>query len=56
LLINSAGPEPAAQLVDQVNIYLKDSQEYSRFFRSVIGSHRDKHWVEDLIQTGMVAD
>lgn len=47
-LIRLAGNQPA--VVDQLKDYLSESHEYSSFFRSVIGTHRDKPWVEALIE------
>jgi uncharacterized protein (TIGR02646 family) len=46
----SLSPDPPPQnIVDVLKQYLSPDREYSRFFRSAIGTHRDKHWVEELL-------
>jgi hypothetical protein len=46
----SLAPDPPPQdILDVLTPYLSPNREYSRFFRSAIGTHRDKQWVEDLL-------
>lgn len=43
-------PDPAQKEVQDVLApYLSCNQEYSRFFRSAIGTHRDKAWVQNIL-------
>jgi uncharacterized protein (TIGR02646 family) len=42
---NNANPA----VITELNKYLSYDHEYSSFFRSVIGTHRDKAWVEALL-------
>lgn len=42
---NTANPAVAAEL----SKYISNDHEYSSFFRSAIGTHRDKAWVEALL-------
>ncbi len=46
-LIRLAGHQP--EVVDHLRRHLSVEHEYSSFFRSAIGSHRDKAWVEALL-------
>lgn len=45
-LIKFGGDRP--EVIDQLKKHLSDKQEYSSFFRSAIGTHRDKPWVDGL--------
>jgi len=49
LLVKLAGDVPAPEVETYVSRYLDQDQEYSRFFRSAVGTHRDKQWVEALL-------
>lgn len=49
LLIKASGHAPSAEVQTHVDQYLDENQEYARFFRSVIGTHRDKPWIEALL-------
>jgi uncharacterized protein (TIGR02646 family) len=49
LLLKYAGSAPPADVAAHVSRYLDDDQEYSCFFRSAIGTHRDKQWIEALL-------
>jgi uncharacterized protein (TIGR02646 family) len=49
ILINLVPAAPTQAVIDCLHSYLSPSQEYSRFFRSVIGAHRDKSWVANLL-------
>jgi uncharacterized protein (TIGR02646 family) len=42
---NTSNPE----VTSEINKYLSHDHEYSSFFRSAIGTHRDKAWVEALL-------
>lgn len=46
-LIRLAGNQPS--VVTHLQEHLSNDQEYSSFFRSAIGTHRDKAWVEALL-------
>jgi len=46
-LIRLAGHHPV--VVARLQEHLANNQEYSSFFRSAIGTHRDKAWVEALL-------
>ncbi len=46
-LISLAGNQPA--VVDRIQERLSPEHEYSSFFRSSIGTHRDKPWIEALL-------
>jgi hypothetical protein len=46
-LIRLAGNNP--EVVNQLQEHLSDSHEYSSYFKSAIGTHRDKLWVEALL-------
>lgn len=46
-LIRLAGNEPS--VVTHLQEHLSNDHEYSSFFRSAIGTHRDKAWVEALL-------
>ncbi|WP_413123056.1 hypothetical protein [Burkholderia orbicola] len=46
-LIRIAGNHPA--VVARLQEHLSMDHEYSSFFRSAIGAHRDKAWVEALL-------
>ncbi|MES0156017.1 hypothetical protein NKJ81_20800 [Mesorhizobium sp. M0018] len=46
-LIHLGGNRP--EVVDHLEQHLSGGQEYSSFFRSAIGTHRDKPWVESLL-------
>lgn len=46
-LIRLAGNQPA--VVTHLQEHLSTEHEYSSFFRSAIGTHRDKAWVEALL-------
>lgn len=50
-LISLADNQPAAvaQISQHISEHLSQDNEYSSFFRSVIGSHREKPWVEALL-------
>ncbi len=48
-LIKAIGNTATPEVVAELNNYLGDDHEYSRFFRSAIGTHRDKAWVEALL-------
>lgn len=45
-LIQLAGDAP--EVIDQLKKHLSDDQEYSSFYRSAIGTHRDKPWINRL--------
>lgn len=49
LLINAVTNLPSAEVHACVSGFLNDDQEYSSFFRSAIGTHRDKQWIEALL-------
>lgn len=50
LAVIKLAPDPAPQFaIDALAPYLSPDSEYSRFFRSAIGAHRDKAWVENLL-------
>lgn len=49
LLVKLAGEAPPPEVMTHVSRYLDQDQEYSRFFRSVVGTHRDKQWIEALL-------
>lgn len=46
-LIRLAGNHP--DVVERLREHLSTAQEYSSFFRSAIGTHRDKAWLEALL-------
>lgn len=46
-LIRLAGNQPL--VVTHLQEHLTDDHEYSSFFRSAIGTHRDKNWVEAIL-------
>lgn len=47
VLIRHAGNQP--EVVSLLQQHLSENHEYSSFFRSAIGSHRDKAWVDALL-------
>ena len=49
LLVKLAGEAPPPEVTTHVSRFLDQDQEYSRFFRSVVGTHRDKQWIEALL-------
>jgi hypothetical protein len=49
LLVKLAGNAPSADVEAHIRRFLNEAQEYSRFFRSAIGTHRDKQWIEALL-------
>ncbi|HET6432556.1 hypothetical protein [Dyella sp.] len=49
LLLDCFEHEAPAAVVDKLKNYLSPDQEYSSFFRSAIGSYRDRAWVEALL-------
>lgn len=49
LLINLAGNSSNSAIINMVEECLSPSHEYTSFFRSAIGTHRDKPWVEALL-------
>lgn len=49
LLIKLAGNAENPDISLLLSRHLSDKQEYSRFFRAAIGSHRDKAWVDALL-------
>jgi uncharacterized protein (TIGR02646 family) len=49
-LINLVGDGPPPPYVEErIVAYLSTKHEYSRFFRSVIGTYRDREWVDALL-------
>ena len=48
-LIRAVGDVPGQDTIDVVTNHLDRNHEYSSFFRSAIGTHRDKIWVENLL-------
>lgn len=48
-LIGVIGHNHNAAVVDVLNKHLNTGHEYSSFFRSAIGTHRDKAWVEAIL-------
>jgi len=46
-LIRLVGNHP--NVITHLQEHLSNDQEYSRFFRSAIGSHRDKNWIEAIL-------
>lgn len=48
-LIRVVGNAPDQDTIDVVTRHLDSNHEYSSFFRSAIGTHRDKIWVENLL-------
>lgn len=48
-LIKAVGNNPDQDTIRVITTHLDDDHEYSSFFRSAIGSHRDKAWVERLL-------
>jgi len=48
-LLQLAGNTANAQVKAELKKYLSPDHEYSCFFRSCIGTHRDKAWVEELL-------
>lgn len=48
-LIKAVGDAPNADTIKVVTSHLDHNHEYSSFFRSAIGTHRDKIWVENLL-------
>lgn len=49
LLVELVGDVPPPEVEAHVSSYIKENHEYSRFFRSVVGSHRDKQWIEAIL-------
>lgn len=49
ILLESATNNRDERIVSRLKKYLSPDQEYSSFFRSAIGTHRDKAWVEELL-------
>ncbi|MCK8458309.1 hypothetical protein [Sphingomonas faeni] len=49
IIVSLFGDHPPNHIKDHVNRYLQDDQEYSCFFRSAIGTHRDKQWIEAIL-------
>lgn len=48
-LIRLAGKRGDRQAARKLMEHMDASHEYSSFFRSVIGTHRDKDWIEEVI-------
>lgn len=48
-LVKLAGDAPCEEVKEQVERFLEEDQEYASFFRSAIGTHRDKHWIDALL-------
>lgn len=48
-LLNAVGNAPTQDTIDVIKNHLDHNHEYSSFFRSAIGTHRDKAWVEALL-------
>ncbi len=48
-LIVTVGDNVNPAVVEELKRHLSQDQEYSSFFRSAIGTHRDKAWVEALL-------
>jgi uncharacterized protein (TIGR02646 family) len=48
-LIKAVGNNPNQDTIDVLTNHLTYDHEYSSFFRSAIGTHRDKAWVEALL-------
>lgn len=48
-LLNVVGDTANPGVIAEINKYLSLDHEYSSFFRSAIGTHRDKAWVEALL-------
>ncbi|WP_158884941.1 hypothetical protein [Rhodanobacter sp. L36] len=49
LLIAAVGMNTNQDVIDELKKYLSNDHEYSSFYRSAIGTHRDKAWVEALL-------
>lgn len=49
LLVAAVGINANQDVIDELNKYLSRDHEYSSFYRSAIGTHRDKAWVEALL-------
>jgi hypothetical protein len=49
LLVKLSGNVPAQEVEEHVSRHLNSDQEYSRFFRSALGTYRDKPWIEALL-------
>lgn len=49
LLVRAVGNAPSAEVEAHVGQFLEEKQEYSRFFRSAIGTYRDRPWIEALL-------
>lgn len=48
-LINLLDETEDQRAIEVVRKHLSGAQEYSSFFRSVIGTHREKKWIDDLL-------
>ncbi|MCK7596190.1 hypothetical protein M0G74_02785 [Microbulbifer sp. CAU 1566] len=48
-LLNLVGDTESAAVSEELKKYISSDQEYSSFFRSAIGTHREKTWVEALL-------
>jgi uncharacterized protein (TIGR02646 family) len=49
ILISVAGTPCNPSVINEIAKHLSHDQEYSSFFRSAIGTHREKSWVEELL-------
>lgn len=48
-LLTVVGNTSNPSVISEINKYISTEHEYSSFFRSAIGTHRDKAWVEALL-------
>lgn len=48
-LLTAVGNNVNPAVIAEINKYLSCDHEYSSFFRSAIGTHRDKNWVNALL-------
>lgn len=48
-LLTIVGNTPSPDVISEIDKYISHDHEYTSFFRSAIGTHRDKAWVEALL-------
>lgn len=51
IVIRSAGDNPDEDTKNLLQHHASRAREYSSFFRAAIGTHRDKAWIEEILET-----